>query len=188
MSAYDVLYDNLPDYFKNVKEFIQILKAHGYGLDELNENIRSIYNNLFIQTADSATLSYYENLLGISVSPDDTIAYRRQRIIQQLSLVPRFDINWLKEKLNSLYGEDGYSLDINPEECVLSIEISSGSYNSMRLFYDFIWDVIPAHIEIPTSQYANTDIPVGMYNGGAMLSTKISFIGGELWQPLIQSQ
>lgn len=171
MSAYDVLYDNLPDYFKTVKEFIEILKAHGYALDGLDSSIQSVYDNFFIQTADTTILSYYEHLLNVTVSPDDTITYRRERIMQLLSLVPQFDINWLKTKLNELYEVDGYVLDISPVESTLSIDITTGIPNAIQLFYDFIWDVLPAHIAFSAKQDVETDIPIHLYEAGIMSST-----------------
>ena len=171
MSAYDVLYDNLPDYFKNVKEFIQILKAHGYALDKLEAAIRAVYFNFFIQTADTTVLSYYERLLGITVSPGDTIAYRRERIMQQISLIPQFDINWLITKLNGLYGMDGYTLEVDSKKCTVDINISSGISNALRIFYDFIWDVLPAHMELSSRQNVTTDIPAGINIGMVASST-----------------
>lgn len=176
MSAYDVLYENLPIYFKKVKEFIQILSAHGYEIDKLDGNIQDIYNNFFVQTADISTLSYYERLLDIAPSPGDTLSYRRNRIIQQLSLVPQFDINWLITKLNELYGKDEYTLNVNSEECTLDVDITDDVYDSVRLFYDFIWDIIPAHIAIPVKQYTDTDITVGVYAGVIPSTTIMSYI------------
>ena len=176
MSAYDVLYDNLPDYFKTVKEFIEILKAHGHALDSLDSNIRSVYDNFFIQTADTTVLSYYERLLGITVSPGDTIAYRRERIMQQISLIPQFDINWLITKLNELYGIDGYTLEVDSKKCTVDIDISSGISNALRIFYDFIWDVLPAHMELSSRQNVTTDIPVGIYTGMVASSTVTTII------------
>lgn len=178
MSAFDVLHENLPDYFKSIKEYLQILRAHGYALDKLEANKKDIYNNFFIQTADTTTLSYYENLLGLVPNPGDAITYRRQRIIQQLSLVPQFDINWLHDKLVELYGKSGFSLSVNASQCEINIVVMSGSYNAVRLFYDFIWDVLPAHIAMSVNQNVNTNIPVGVYLGIVASSTKMSIIKG----------
>lgn len=48
MSAYEVLMENLPDYFKPVLEFIQIMRAHGYALDQLDGDIQNVYNKFYI--------------------------------------------------------------------------------------------------------------------------------------------
>lgn len=176
MSAYDVLMENLPDYFKPVLEYIQIMKAHGYALDQLDTNIQNVYNNFYIQTCDVTTLAYYEGLLDIVPSPGDTVDYRRQRVMQQLSLVPKFDINWLKDKLTELYGPDGYDLTVSSVDSTLSINIKSGIYGAVRLFYDFIWDVIPAHIALSAVQNVNTPIPVPLYTGSCIASTTMSVI------------
>lgn len=176
MSAYDTLTENLPDYFKPVLEFIQIMRAHGYALDQLDSNIQSIYDNFFIQTCDVATLSYYEGLLGILPGVNDTIDFRRQRVVQQLSLVPRFDINWLNDKLTELYGPNGYDLTVSSVDSTLDINITSGTYAALQLFYDFIWAVLPAHIAISTEQNVSTTIPIPLYTGAYASSTVMSVI------------
>ena len=176
MSAYDVLYENLPVYFKTVKEFIEILKAHGHALDSLDSNIRSVYDNFFIQTADTTVLSYYERLLNISVSPNDTITRRRERIMQLLSLIPKFDINWLKAELNELYGSDGYVLDVSSAESALSIDIATGIPNAIQLFYDFIWDVLPAHIALSVAQEVHSTTSQNLNIGSVITSTTMTII------------
>lgn len=176
MSAYDTLMENLPDYFKPVLEFIQIMRAHGYALNQLDSNIRSVYDNFYIQTCDVATLSYYEGLLGILPGVNDTIDFRRQRVMQQLSLVPRFDINWLNDKLTELYGPNGYDLTVSSVDSTLDINITSGTYAALQLFYDFIWDVLPAHMELSSRQNVTTDIPVGINMGMVASSTVTTII------------
>lgn len=176
MSAYDVLMDNLPDYFKPVLEFIQIMRAHGYALDQLDGNIRDVYNNFYIQTCDVTTLAYYEGLLDIVPNTGETLKYRKQRVIQQLSLVPLFDINWLNDNLTELYGAGGYDLTVSSVNSTLDIDIKSGIYNAVQLFYDFIWDVIPAHIALSTSQNVSTPIPISLYTGAYISSTSMSII------------
>ena len=176
MSAYDVLMENLPDYFKLVLEFIQIMRAHGYALDQLDGDIQNVYNNFYIQTCDVTTLAYYEGLLDIVPSAGDTVEYRRQRVMQQLSLIPQFDINWLITKLNGLYGMDGYTLEVDSKKCTVDIDISSGISNALRIFYDFIWDVLPAHMELSSRQNVTTDIPVGINIGMVASSTVTTII------------
>lgn len=178
MSAYDTLMENLPDYFKPVLEYIQIMQAHGYALDQLDNNIKSIYDNFYIQTADTETLQYYEKLLGIIPSPNDSLSYRKDKVIQQLSLVPQFDINWLITKLNSLYGENGYTLTVDPVSLSLNIDITDDRYDQVKLFYDFIWDVIPAHIYIPAKQYSGTSIDTPLCAGVVPSSTVMSYLTG----------
>ena len=176
MSAYDILMENLPDYFKPVLEFIQIMRAHGHALDQLDGDIQNVYNNFYIQTCDVTTLAYYEGLLDIVPSAGDTVEYRRQRVMQQLSLIPKFDINWLITKLNGLYGMDGYTLEVDSKKCTVDIDINSGISNALRIFYDFIWDVLPAHMELSSRQNVTTDIPVGINIGMVASSTVTTII------------
>ena len=89
---------------------------------------------------------------------------------------PKFDINWLRDKLTELYGKDGYDLTVSSVNSTLSVNITSGMPNAVRLFYDFIWDVIPAHIALSAQQNVNTTIPVSIYTGACIASTSMSVI------------
>ena len=46
----------LPEYFRPVLEFKQIMEAHGKALEKAEQEIRQLGRNCFIQTADAATL------------------------------------------------------------------------------------------------------------------------------------
>ena len=53
----------LPEYFRPVLEFKEIIKADEAVLAELETNIEQIRKNFYIQTADQATLTQKEVLL-----------------------------------------------------------------------------------------------------------------------------
>lgn len=168
MSAKDILVENLPDYFKSVAEFKQIMKAHGFALDKLEGMMLRVNNNHHIQTADGNTLSYYESLLGIAASPGDTLDYRRARVLGMIARDAPFSIGFLNEQLTRLYGADGYELEIDNKTCQLKITITTDVYGAVQLFYDFIWDVIPAHILMKVSHVIANHIDGAVYCGGVI--------------------
>lgn len=178
-NSYDTLYNQLPDYFKPIVEFLEILKAHGYALDNLDANALQVAANNYIQTADAATISWWENTLGLTYSFGDTMEFRRQRILQQFNITTPFSIGYLRDQLNGLYGPDGYEIEEDPKNLTLTIRITSEIYGAIQLLYPFIIEVIPAHIQLIANQEVTNDVGGGrLYMGGASESVFIQTISG----------
>ena len=175
--ANETLMQQLPTWFKPVLEYIELMKAFGASLDSLNENSENIYYNQYIQTADLSTIKTWEKLFGITVRYGDTIEFRRARLIQKFSQIVPYTYWDLKDRLTALYGEDGYTLEVNSKECWIKIFVTSDRYGAIDLLYDLIWDVVPAHLRI----YANQEVQnylISSANVGAVISnTFVQTIG-----------
>lgn len=165
----------LPEWFKNILEFNRLLEAEEVELEAVEESIRSVRDNCFIQTADENTILLYEKRFGISYQ-GETLEYRKSRILQRYNTVVPFTIGFLKNRLAELYGADGYILSVNSKTCLLTIKVTSDRYGALNLLYDLLWDIIPAHIQIIASQEATKDIKGGLYIGTTVSGTKITTI------------
>ena len=160
--AEETLRGQLPEYFRPIIEFREILKAHGYSLDKLDETSEKVKDNNYIATCDEETIAYYEKLLGVTYRFGDTMEYRRARV-----LVP-FSIEFLRDKLTELYGEDGYEMSVDSAACKLKIKVTSDRYGAIDLLYDLLWDVVPAHIQILANQQTTNRVPCRLYAAGAV--------------------
>lgn len=162
----------LPEWFKEILEFNQFLKAEEVELEAVEKSIQSVRDNCFIQTADESTILLLEKRFGISYQ-GETLEYRKSRILQRYNTVVPFTISFLKNRLKELYGPAGYILSVNSKTCLLTIKITSDRYGALNLLYDLLWDIVPAHMQIIASQEAQKDIKGGLYIGTAVSSTKI---------------
>jgi len=157
----------LPEYFRPVLEFQEIMKADDVVLSELEENIDQIRKNLYIQTADEKTLSQQEALFKIFSTPGETIEYRRQRLIQKYNTIVPFSVDFLRDKLTELFGSE-YTLEVDPVKCKVIISVTSSIYGALDLLYDLLWDVLPAHLEIISNQQVTSYISGNIYVGEIM--------------------
>lgn len=179
-NSYDTLYNQLPDYFKPIVEFLEILKAHGYALDGLDANAAQVAANNYIQTADGATIAWWENVLGLTYSFGDTLDFRRQRILQQFNISTPFSIGYLKDQLDGLYGPDGYEMEEDSQNLTLMIKVTSGIYGATQLLYPFILEIMPAHIQLIANQEVTNNVGGSrLYSSGMVSSSFIQTIGGE---------
>lgn len=69
-----------PDYYKDSKVMDNINNANATELNLLNTAIINVYNNGFVDTADSDTLARLENELGLPIANNYNIDYRRTKI------------------------------------------------------------------------------------------------------------
>ena len=179
-NSYDTLYKQLPDYFKPIIEFLEILKAHGYALDNLDANAAQVAANNYIQTADAATIAWWENVLGLTYSFGDTMEFRRQKILQQFNITTPFSIGYLKDQLDGLYGPDGYEMEEDSQNLTLTIKITSSIYGAVQLLYPFILKIMPAHIQLIANQEVTNNVGGSrLYSSGLVSSAFIQTIGGE---------
>ena len=165
----------LPEWFKDILEFNQLLDTEEVELEAVEDSIRSVRDNCFIQTADENTILLYEKRFGISYQ-GETLEYRRSRILQRYNTVVPFTIGFLKNRLSELFGADGYTLSVNSKTYMLTIKVTSDRYGALNLLYDLLWDIIPAHIKILASQEVKKDMKGGYYIGTTVSSTKITTI------------
>lgn len=166
--AEETLRGQLPEYFRPIIEFREILKAHGYSLDKLDETSEKVKDNNYIATCDEETIAYYEKLLGITYRFGDTMEYRRTRVLQKYNTIVPFSIEFLRDKLTELYGEDGYEMSVDSVACKLKIKVTSDHYGAIDLLYDLLWDVVPAHIQIFANQQTTNRVPCRLYAAGAV--------------------
>lgn len=179
MASKDVLMEQLPYYFRPIIEYQEIMKAHGYALDNLDGNVMQVNANNYISTADESTIAFWESVLGLVYTFGDTLEFRRTRVLQKFTTVPPFSVGFLRDKLTELFGADGYQMSIDPVECTLTIKVTSGRYGAIDLLYTLLWDIVPAHLKIIANQQTTTNIGGGrLYTAVVISRTFIQTIGG----------
>lgn len=175
MINYTELVEMLPDFFARIAEYPEIMKAWAQALSVGEANIDQLWKNLYIQTCDEGTILYWENLLGLVSDPGDTLQARRNRIINTFTLTRPYTERLLRARLDEMFGENNYTLTIDPvaQTCdmVLHRHIDSG----MLLFCDMWFRIAPAHIAMTVSEDNNIDGQ--MYIGGVITQSKIVRIG-----------
>ena len=174
--ASGILIKQLPQYFRPVVEFQEIIRAHGRALDQLEENVDRIQRNLYIPTCDESTIAYYEKLFGITYRFGDTMDFRRSRVLQRFNTIAPFSIGLLRDKLTELYGKAGYELNLDPSKLTLYVKVTSDRYGAIDLLYDLLWDIIPAHVRIIANQQTTTYVTGSAHMGGVVSNTFLQII------------
>ena len=163
----------LPEWFKSVLDFHELMDTESIELEKLENDLRLVWNNLHIQTADEDTISVFEKRFGIVYHYGETLDYRRARVMQKYNTIVPFTIGFLKSRLAELYSDSGYTLSVNPSTCTITISVTSDRYGAIDLLYDLIWDILPAHIKIISIQQVTNYIAGDIYASSFLCTAKI---------------
>lgn len=174
--AHEILMEQLPDWFKPVLEYIAIMQAYAGEMVDIEALMAKIQNNFFVQTADSDTLTYWENALNIPINTAAPIEYRRERIMLRLNQEPPITIWHIRDKLTELFGND-YGLKVDPVTSTAIISVTSERYGAIDLLYDVINEMLPAHLAVKANQQVTNNIDSNAYIGAFTTRTFEQTVG-----------
>ena len=160
----------LPEWFRKVKEYPEIMAAWAYALSVMGDNITQVWANQYIQTCDEDTLELYEKLLGITPDGLATIEYRRAVVLNKYSMIVPFTESFLIDRLNDMFGQDGYVLTIDSEHCTADITLLAEIARAKDIFLNFWYGIAPAHIKVTAHEEGHSEIDGRQFFGGVVMS------------------
>ena len=174
------IWSQVPTAYRNSINFYEFVKIEENMINN-EDGILDIYdstlNDWWIITATVRGIEIYEDMLGILSSPLESLEFRRQRVINRLSLVPPLSMPFLRERLDSILGKDKYNAYINYNTYTLYIENAAPNASVAEELYYTVSRVKPANIvfiNVPLVRnniYINSQIETGVKNYNYRLST-----------------
>lgn len=160
--------EQLPPWYREVLDYQQMCQTIGAQFALLAEEINRVADNFFLQTMDLETVQMWEGIFRIVANPaTESLQFRRDRIINRISMRPPFTLRFLYQKLDELIGPGLWNVTVDYPNYALYIESNvDGQGYSQELIYT-INHIKPAHITFINS-------PVAM--SGIVLSERVSEI------------
>lgn len=162
------LLELLPEFYREVKDYQQIMGTEEDELEQLAEFVNEVHDNFFLQTIDESMAADWEALLGIANSGDATIEFRRARILNRISMKPPFTLPFLYQKLDELIGPGKWTVAVDYAEYELRVETAAESQDFATEVAYTINHIKPAHIVY---------ISVPLLTGDLFLNETISAAG-----------
>lgn len=171
--------EQLPPWYREVLDYQQMCQTIGAQFALLAEEINRVADNFFLQTMDLETVQMWEGIFRIVANPaTESLQFRRDRIINRISMRPPFTLRFLYSKLDELIGPGLWSVTVDYPNYALYIESNvDGQGYSQELIYT-INHIKPAHITFINS-------PVAM--SGIVLSERVSEIS-YTWNYVLDGQ
>ena len=136
----------LPPVLQNVLEYQEIAKAVNPEIIALKQAVNKVLNEQFIQSAED-TLEWREEEFEIVASSDETIEFRRERLIERKSRKPPITLRTLRDRLNSYIGTTQTKVELVPGEYAFTISIPAVDGYKFRDIQQVVNDLKPANME-----------------------------------------
>lgn len=129
--------DLFPSVYDGVLEISVLSETDDVLLDRALAKLERAQLNQFILTADEETISVYEKMFSILANPTtETLQFRRERILNRMSLRPPFTMRWLQNKLDEIIGVGKWSAYVDYANRTLYIEsfvVNQQWFNELRI-------------------------------------------------------
>jgi hypothetical protein len=164
------LYDYLPMLMKSFGEMKEIFKSVQIETDEMENGIRFVLNNAFIETADEYGIAKYEKVLGILPSDDDDLEVRRMRVKIRWNDYLPYTVATLREKLDTICGVGMYTLSMDLENYQIDVLTQLVSPTILDEVTMLLEKILPAEMVYSVGQLFNTWDLFGAYKWGVLVS------------------
>lgn len=120
----------IPSIYEGVVEMEDIMNAEENIMNIARREMYAAFANTFVLTADESGVIMFEKMLNIvaDVQTQD-LEFRRQRIINRLSMSPPFTFRFLKQKLDEIIGVGAWAAYIDFDNYTLYVESSATNQN-----------------------------------------------------------
>lgn len=126
-----------PSVYNGVLEISVLSETDDVLLDHALAKLERAQLNQFILTADEETISVYEKMFSILANPTtETLQFRRERILNRMSLQPPFTMRWLQNKLDEIIGVGKWNAYVDYANRTLYIEsfvVNQRWFNELRI-------------------------------------------------------
>lgn len=118
----------VPQIYKGFTEMEALITLEDNILDAAENEKNNLENNQFVLTANEYGVTQYEEILNIIPNlAVETLQFRRDRIINRLSMSPPFTFRFLQNKLNEIIGVGKWTAYIDFSNYTLYVESSASN-------------------------------------------------------------
>ena len=139
------LKEYLPEFIYNIKDIGASAEAIDTQIKKAWDALNRAYANAFISTADEDGIKVFEKTLGITPDPGESLEDRREYALMMWNYSIPFTENYLKEYLEGMYGQNGYTYSKNAQKSEIYVTVDSYDENKTQRTKNVLRHMIPAH-------------------------------------------
>lgn len=120
----------VPTLYKGVVEMDDIMRSEEHIMDIARREMSAAFANTFVFTSDESGVIMFEKMLDITANTQtEDLEFRRQRVINRLSMSPPFTFRFLRQKLDEIIGKDAWAAYVDFNNYTLYVESSAVDQN-----------------------------------------------------------
>ena len=136
------MYDRLlgsfvPHIYKDVTEMDALIHSEQKQLSFAQTEASQAFANTFVSTANYEGIEMFEMMLGIIADPTtESLEFRRQRVLNRITLAPPFTFRFLKKKLDDIIGKGAWNAYVDFNNYTLYVEsfvVDQQWFNELRI-------------------------------------------------------
>ena len=142
------LYEYLPFFVYNTKEFKELHKVVQPEVDNLFTESNNRLNDMFVVGSSEYATKRYEKIVGITPKLTDSLEKRHIDILAVYNEVPPFTYERLEEMLTSLLGADGFKIYLDIPKFYLKVTLSKKNLQYSKQVNDMLERIVPVNITL----------------------------------------
>lgn len=151
-----------PRYYEGILETDELIKVENDIWNNLYLLLNKAKNNQFIAYADEDGIYAYEQLFQIVADPEtETLEERRFRLLNRIQTLSYYTMIYLRQKLNSLFGENNYEVEMDYLNYTLYVKSNATNSFIYKESIATINKIKPANIVFINVPFIPTTIEVG---------------------------
>jgi hypothetical protein len=151
-----------PRYYEGILETDELIKVENDIWNNLYLLLNKAKNNQFIAYADEDGIYAYEQLFQIVADPEtETLEERRFRLLNRIQTLSYYTMIYLRQKLNSLFGENNYEVEMDYLNYTLYVKSNASNSFIYKESIATINKIKPANIVFTNVPFIPTTIEVG---------------------------
>lgn len=151
-----------PRYYEGILETDELIKVENDIWNNLYLLLNKAKNNQFIAYADEDGIYAYEQLFQIVANPEtETLEERRFRLLNRIQTLSYYTMIYLRQKLNSLFGENNYEVEMDYLNYTLYVKSNASNSFIYKESIATINKIKPANIVFINVPFIPTTIEVG---------------------------
>lgn len=120
----------VPSVYDSIVEMHDIINAEEMEMDIARRELSAAFANTFVLTSNESGVIMFEKMLNIiaNVQTED-LEFRRQRVLNRLSMSPPFTFRFMEQKLDEIIGVGAWAAYVDFENYTLYVESSAENQN-----------------------------------------------------------
>lgn len=151
----------VPRVYDDIVEMDEIVNSEEKIMNIARSEMFTAFANTFVLTADESGIIMFESMLGIvaDIYTED-LEFRRQRILNRLSMRPPFTFRFLKQRLDEIIGVGAWTAYIDFNNYTLYVESSATDQNWYSEMEFTINRIKPCNIVFTNVPYTAANINI----------------------------
>lgn len=152
-----------PGFLQELLEFRELAQAEQPELDSAAQAVRAAPDDFFISTLSPDGAARWERMLGFPVAAGGKLTDRRFRVMTKMNEQRPFTMARLRELLESLCGEDGYSVVLENEAYTLTVRVALTAKQNFTDVGTLLERAVPVNLVLDVSLLYNQHETLGLF-------------------------